>query len=151
MNERNFPQKRKSSVNPEEGWRSEVEKFLGKDFVQRVLDFHDLEIEEFKDFNNKIQKFVEDIANNITTSSLRKIYDLIKNSEDASDLVFKLPYMVYMVGKEKDAKREALGKLYIALKDPIENIKDERQVRNIKKFAEALVAYQKLYGGKEER
>lgn len=149
MNERNFPQQRQ---NLEERWRGDVRRLLGEDFVDRALSFQDLEIEIFKDFNNKVQEFVKDIANNITTSSLRKIYDLIKNSKDASDLLLALPYMAYMVGKEdKSYKKNALGKLYIALKDPIENIKDERQVRNIKKFAEALVAYQKLYGGKEER
>lgn len=148
MNERNFPQQRQ---NLEERWRGDVRRLLGEDFVERALSFQDLEIETFKDFNNKIQEFVKDIARTITTSSLRKIYDLIKNSKDVSDLLLALPYMAYMVGKEDKNKKDALGKLYIALKDPIENIKEERQVRNVKKFAEALVAYQKLYGGKEER
>ncbi len=150
MNEKNFPQQKQ---NLEERWRGDVRRLLGEDFVERALSFQDLEIEIFKNFNNRIQEFVKDIANNITTSSLRKIYDLIKNSKDASDLLLALPYMAYMVGKEeKSYKKEALGKLYVVLKDSIEKIKnDERQVKNLKKFAEALVAYQKLYGGKEER
>ncbi|MFN3699435.1 MAG: type III-A CRISPR-associated protein Csm2 [Dictyoglomus sp.] len=147
MMEKNFFSQNKGYQSPEENWRNNVKRILGENFVDKALGFQELDIEEFKDFNNKIQEFVSSIARDITSSSLRKIYDLIKSSKNTSDLLFTLPYIAYMVGKEDNMrKKNALGKLYVVLKDSIERIKnDEKQVKNIKKFAEALIAYQKFY------
>lgn len=147
MMEKNFSSQNKGYQSPEENWRNNVKRILGENFVDKALGFQELDIEEFKDFNNKIQEFVSSIARDITSSSLRKIYDLIKSSKNTSDLLFILPYIAYMVGKEDNMrKKNALGKLYVVLKDSIERMKnDEKQVKNIKKFAEALIAYQKFY------
>ncbi len=151
MREKNFPSQNQGSQ--EETWRIEAKRILGENFVNRALGFQELNIEEFKDFNYKIQEFVSRIAKDITSSSLRKVYDLIKKSKDASDLLFTIPYIAYMVGKEENiGKKNALGKLYVVLKDSIEEVKnEEKHVKNIKKFAEALVAYQKFYEGTKRR
>lgn len=138
----------KNNKSPEESWRSNVSAVLGQDYVTKILTFNKLDTNEFKNFNTKIQNFVKNIANNVSSSRLRKLFELIKKSKNSTDLLMTIPYLAYMVGREENrGKKEALGELYVLLKDTIEQIKDEKEhVNNIKKFTEVLVAYQKFYG-----
>lgn len=138
----------RNNRSPEENWRSNVSAVLGEDYVQKILSFNKLDTNEFKNFNNQIQSFVKNIANNVSSSRLRKLFELIKKSKNSNDLLMTIPYLAYMVGREENkGKKEALGELYVVLKDTIEQVKDEKEhIDNIKKFAEVLVAYQKFYG-----
>lgn len=138
----------RNNRSPEENWRSNVSEVLGQDYVKKILSFNKLNADEFKSFNNQIQNFVKSIANNVSSSRLRKLFELIKKSKSSNDLLMTIPYLAYMVGREENKNRkEALGELYVVLKDTIEQVKDEKEhIDNIKKFAEVLVAYQKFYG-----
>lgn len=138
----------RNNRSPEENWRSNVSAVLGEDYVKKILSFNKLDTNEFKNFNNQIQSFVKNIANNVSSSRLRKLFELIKKSKNSNDLLMTIPYLAYMVGREENkGKKEALGELYVVLKDTIEQVKDEKEhIDNIKKFAEVLVAYQKFYG-----
>ncbi|MEN2984805.1 MAG: type III-A CRISPR-associated protein Csm2 [Dictyoglomaceae bacterium] len=132
----------------EENWRRNVENLLGKNYIEKILSLENLDVEEFREFNQRIQNFISERAEDISSSRLRKIYELIKKAQDLSDLLLAIPYLAYMVGKEeKRNKKNALGELYVVLKDSIEKVgNDKKQLKNIQKFTEILVAYQKFYG-----
>jgi len=139
-------QENRSKIN-EDKWREKVKNALGEDYVDRILELGK-DIETFKEFNQKVQKFIKESAQNISSSRMRKIYELIKKSKNSSDLLMAIPYIAYMVGREENKKRkEVLGELFVILKDVITKMNDEKEhLKNIKKFTEMLVAYQKLYG-----
>lgn len=140
--------KQQNTKTPEELWRERARSVLGKDYVQKILVFgEDLDINEFKDFNQKIQDFIKERTEGITSSRLRKVYDLIKKAKSVSELLYTIPHLAYMVGREENKrKKDALGELYVVLKDAIENAEKDKHLKNIQKFTEALVAYQKFYG-----
>ncbi len=147
MKNNQFP-KQQNTKNSEELWRERVRSVLGKDYVQKILVFsEDLGINEFKDFNQKIQDFIKERTEGITSSRLRKVYELVKKAKNISELLYTIPYLAYMVGREENKrKKDALGELYVVLKDAIENAEKDKHLKNIQKFTEALVAYQKFYG-----
>jgi CRISPR-associated protein Csm2 len=101
---------------------------------------------------DNIKRFIEELTQDrdITSTKMRKIYELIKKSNSLNQLLLQIPYLAYMVGRETSVRsKNELGKIYIIFKDVIEKAKDDKHIYNIKKFAEALVAYQKYYEKKE--
>ena len=132
----------------EEELRKEIKKQLGDNYVENILNFTDLESEEFINMINSIRKFIGELTQDkdITSTKMRKIYELIKKSNRLDQLLLQIPYLAYMVGRETSARsKNELGKIYIIFKDVIERAKNDEHIYNIKKFAEALVAYQKYY------
>jgi CRISPR-associated protein Csm2 len=129
-------------------WRENITKKLEQNFPNKILNYDNLELEEFKKFNKQIQDYMKEKANNITSSKLRKIFEIIKKAQSVTDLVMTLPYLAYLVGREENrSKKDALGEIYILLKEPIMQATDDKtHVKNIQKFMETLVAYQKFYG-----
>lgn len=135
----------------EESFRNSLEKDLGEfknNYVDLILNFSNLSPREFINFNEKIKEIINSMTSKkqpITSTKMRKIYFRIKNSKDLNELLLQIPYLAYMVGREKKETREDLGKIYILFKDSIEKVEKEEQIDNIKKFAEVLVAYQKFF------
>jgi len=132
----------------EEELRKEIKKQLGDNYVENILNFTDLGSEEFINMINRIRKFIGELTQDkdITSTKMRKIYELIKKSNRLDQLLLQIPYLAYMVGRETSARsKNELGKIYIIFKDVIERAKNDEHIYNIKKFAEALVAYQKYY------
>ncbi|MGC8971619.1 MAG: type III-A CRISPR-associated protein Csm2 [bacterium] len=131
----------------EDELREEIKENLG-DYVENILNFTSLDSAVFIDINDRIKEFIRILTQSkaITSSKMRKIYELIKKSSTLNQLLLQIPYLAYMVGRETSARsRKDLGKIYIIFKDVIERAKNDEDIRNIKKFAEALVAYQKYY------
>lgn len=132
----------------EDELREEIKEKLGDYYVENILNFTSLDSAVFIDINDRIKEFIRILTQSkaITSSKMRKIYELIKKSSTLNQLLLQIPYLAYMVGRETSARsRKDLGKIYIIFKDVIERAKNDEDIRNIKKFAEALVAYQKYY------
>jgi CRISPR-associated protein Csm2 len=132
----------------EEELRNEIKEKLGDNYVDNILNFTNLESEKFINMINKIKDFIGELTQSraITSTKMRKIYELIKKSNSLNQLLLQIPYLAYMVGRETSIRsKNELGKIYIIFKDVIEEAKDDKHIYNIKKFAEALVAYQKYY------
>jgi len=132
----------------EEELRNEIKNKLGNDYIDNILNFTKLESEKFIKMINNIKDFIKELTQDkdITSTKMRKIYELIKKSDRLDQLLLQIPYLAYMVGRETSVRsKNKLGKIYIIFKDVIEKAKDEKHIYNIKKFAEALVAYQKYY------
>jgi len=145
------PQGQRGGFNEEE-LRNEIRKKLGDNYVESILNFTDLESEKFIKMIDNIKEFIGELtqARAITSTKMRKIYELIKKSNSLNQLLLQIPYLAYMVGRETSVRsKNELGKIYIIFKDVIEKAKDDKHIYNIKKFAEALVAYQKYYEKKE--
>ncbi len=144
----NNPQGQREGLN-EDDLRNEIKNRLGNDYINNILNFTKLEPSEFIKMNNGIKTFIEDLtrSRSITSTKMRKIYELIKSSNDLNKMLLKIPYLAYMVGRETSPRsKKDLAKIYIIFKDVIEKAKDSEHIYNIKKFTEALVAYQKYYG-----
>jgi CRISPR-associated protein, Csm2 family len=141
------PQGQRGGFNEEE-LRNKIKEKLGDNYVDNILNFTNLESEEFINMINKIKGFIGELTQDrdITSTKMRKIYELIKKSNSLNQLLLQIPYLAYMVGRETSVRsKNELGKIYIIFKDVIEKAKDDKHIYNIKKFAEALVAYQKYY------
>lgn len=133
----------------ENKWLQKVKRELGDDFVERILRFEQMEPSEFKEFNERLKQFVQD-HQEINPTRMRKVYEVIRNAEKLSDLLLGLPKLAYMVGKEEQKKKkDNLGRLYVIFAESVNQAGDERALQNIRKFAEALVAYHKFYSTRE--
>ncbi|MCX7795871.1 MAG: type III-A CRISPR-associated protein Csm2 [bacterium] len=143
----NRPQDQRRGFN-EDDLRNEIKRDLGDNYINDILNFTSLDPSVFTEVNNNIKTFIKALTQSkaITSTKMRKIYELIKKSNSLNQMLLQIPYLAYMVGKETStrSKRE-LGKIYILFKDTIERAKDDKHIYNIKKFTEALVAYQKYY------
>lgn len=122
---------------------------------------------------NKAESFVKNnnIANQISTSQIRKFLAAVnkinnkiryQNNDDilSEDIVAEIAYMrvqfAYIVGKNKSSNyknkdNEGLEKLHKELDDAIANIKDSKSnFINFARYVEAIVAYHKFHGGRDE-
>lgn len=121
-----------------------------------------LDINNAKDFVKK-----NSLNKNITTSQIRKflsavnkinnkiIYQNDNDSDDLSkDIIDEIAYMriqfAYIYGK--DRKNEGLKKLHEKLDNAMKDInikKKKSEFINFARYVEAIVAYHKFFGGKE--
>lgn len=115
---------------------------------------------------NKAESFVKNnnIANQISTSQIRKFLAAVnkinnkiryQNNDDilSEDIVAEIAYMrvqfAYIVGRNKN--NEGFKKLHKELDDAIANIKNSKSnFINFARYVEAIVAYHKFHGGKDE-
>lgn len=135
--------------NGEEEWRNQVKSSLGEDYVQKVLMFDRLEPEKFKEFNNRLKDFIR--GKDIGTSRMRKIYEIVKRADNQRSLLVSLPILAYIVGKEADRRRrDQIGEIITLLSDCIYKMKTEDDFKGIRKFTEALIAYQRYFYPRSE-
>lgn len=132
----------------EEDWRNKVKSALGENYINNVLMFDRLEMDKFKDFNDRLKGFIKNV--DIGTSRMRKIYEIIRSAKDQRSLLTSLPILAYIVGKEVGRNREELGKIVTLLSDCIYKMKSDEDLKGIHKFAEALVAYQRYFHPRSE-
>ncbi|ENN95915.1 CRISPR-associated protein, Csm2 family [Methanocaldococcus villosus KIN24-T80] len=106
---------------------------------------------------NKMVEIAEKFANEILSipnTKIREFYDYvlkIKENEDwYKKLVLLKPKMAYTYGKETNkGKKIALKKLHDTFSEIIDRIDNLNKFNNFKTFFEAVIAYHKLHGGKE--
>ncbi len=145
---RGNPQQQGRESNPEEEWRNEIKSSLGEDYVQKVLMFDRLELDKFKEFNDKLKSFIR--GRDIGTTRMRKIYEIVNGAKDQRSLLVSLPILAYIVGKEFGKNREEVGKIVTIISDCIYKMKTEEDLKGIKKFTEALVAYHRYFHPRSE-
>jgi len=143
---KNDSQREKKNIT-ENDLRNDVKAILGENYVSNILNYTQLDPKDFISLDSKIKNFIKENTgkNKITSTKMRKIYERIKKAQNLNELLLQIPFLAYMVGKEKSEARRALGRVYIIFKDLIENAKNIKDIENIKKFAEALVAYQRFF------
>ncbi|BER91807.1 MAG: CRISPR-associated protein Csm2 [Candidatus Atribacteria bacterium] len=137
-----------SGVPQEEQWRREVREDLGPDYVKKVLNFDRLDIEQFKQFNEKVKSFVQK-RSKINSTRMRKIYEIIHRARSPQEFLLSIPRLAYMVGREDNPwEKKLIGAIFIVFNDCAAGVKTQEDLRSIQRFAEALVAYHKFYGDK---
>ena len=114
------------------------------------------------DISNAEQFVVDNNIKNITKSQIRKflaavnkISNMVKLSNDEElndDILDEIKYMqiqfAYIVGKNN--KNNEVKKLYEELKKEMNNLKTKKDFINFARYIEAIVAYHKFHGGKEQ-
>ena len=114
------------------------------------------------DISNAEQYVVDNNIKNITKSQIRKflaavnkISNMVKLSNDEElndDILDEIKYMqiqfAYIVGKNN--KNNEVKKLYEELKKEMNNLKTKKDFINFARYIEAIVAYHKFHGGKEQ-
>ena len=96
---------------------------------------------------NIIQKFVHFNYEDITTSQLRNVYNLILDvpNDKPSQLSLKRIKLAYVAGRT-DKKKKGMLHLLRLLDSLFEMVKeDSEKLKGVKTFTEALVAYHKYY------
>lgn len=87
---------------------------------------------------------------NVTSTQLRKIYDLIRKASQGDglsrDLVLVLPQLAYAGGK--DRKLERFTKELAKLVETVIRSNDTEKARHLVEFLEAVIAYSKQGGGR---
>lgn len=113
---------------------------------------------------NSAEDFVKknSLNKNITTSQIRKFLSAVNkinnkiiyqnDSDDLSkDIIDEIAYMriqfAYIRGKA--GNNEGLKKLHEELDNEMKNIKKKSEFINFARYVEAIVAYHKFFGGKE--
>lgn len=94
-----------------------------------------------------IQEFMYFNYEDITTSQLRNIYNLVLVIEDGepSQLSLKRVKLAYIAGRT-DKNKKGLHNLLNILDSLFEEVKsDQEKLKGVKTFTEALVAYHKYY------
>jgi len=147
LNKSKNDSQRENEKITENDLRNDVKAILGENYVSNILNYTQLDPKDFISLDSKIKNFIKENTgkDKITSTKMRKIYERIKKAQNLNELLLQIPFLAYMVGKEKREARRALGRVYIIFKDLIENAKNIKDIENIKKFAEALVAYQRFF------
>ncbi|MDI3542855.1 MAG: CRISPR-associated protein Csm2 [Candidatus Atribacteria bacterium] len=142
-----YPRK-EDTASQEERWRKNLkEAFSTPNYAEKILRFDRMEMDEFKEFNQKLKDFMKQQAGKITFSRMRKIYEMIKGAKSENDLLFTVPRLAYIVGRE-ERDRDAIGLVVTLLSDAILAMQTKQDFKGIQKCAEAMVAYQKYYSDK---
>lgn len=137
-----------SGSSQEEQWRREVRQELGPDYDQLILRFDRLDIEQFKQFNEKIKTFVQN-RHKINSTRMRKIYEIIHRARTPQEFLLNIPRLAYLVGREENPKdKNLVGSIFVVFEDCARGIKTQEDLRSVQRFAEALVAYHKFYGNR---
>jgi len=139
-----YPRK-DDTASQEERWRKNLrDVFSTPSYAEKILRFDRMEMDEFKEFNQKLKDFMRQQAGKINSSRMRKIYEMIKGAKSESDLLLTVPRLAYIVGRE-ERDRDAIGLVITLLSDAILAMKTREDFKGIQKCAEAMVAYQKYY------
>jgi len=139
-----YPRK-DDTASQEERWRKNLrDVFSTPSYAEKILRFDRMEMDEFKEFNQKLKDFMRQQASKINSSRMRKIYEMIKGAKSESDLLLTVPRLAYIVGRE-ERDRDAIGLVITLLSDAILAMKTREDFKGIQKCAEAMVAYQKYY------
>ena len=132
----------------EERWRESLKDFFSTpNYAEKVLRFERMEMDEFKEFNQKLKDFMKQQARKINSSRMRKIYEMIKGAKNEHDLLLTVPRLAYIVGRE-ERDRNSIGLVSTLLSDAILDMQTREDFKGIQKCAEAMVAYQKYYSDK---
>ncbi|HDR52841.1 MAG TPA: type III-A CRISPR-associated protein Csm2 [Mariniphaga anaerophila] len=99
------------------------------------------------------EKFGNYLANNrLTTSQIRNIYGELKRiqmkgfDEERTSFLLLLPKMAYAAKRNSNEGLNALKKVFDILH---KNVKTAEQYNNMMNLMEAILAYHKAFGGKE--
>ncbi|MDR0753767.1 MAG: type III-A CRISPR-associated protein Csm2 [Prevotellaceae bacterium] len=84
----------------------------------------------------------------VTTSQLRNVYDKVLKTKHVNDLKMIRPQLAYIAGREKGVE---VQKFLAFLDFLIKSIHNNEQVKEFKVFFEAVVAYHKFYGKKNNQ
>jgi len=128
----------------EKRWQDVLQKSLGENYPVNILSFENMEMEDFKQFNQKLKEFVKERTANINSTRMRKIYEIVKNSKNEKELLLSLPRLAYIVGRE-DRDKESVGLVITLLSEAILAMKTNDDFKGIQKCAEAMVAYHKYF------
>lgn len=93
---------------------------------------------------NKIRKFVETYAKDISTSQIRNLYSDIKTAK-ISELPLKRPKLAY-VGGRTDKKKTGMHTLLFMLDELIQKVANKEQHESFNMLFEAILAYHRFYG-----
>ncbi len=92
----------------------------------------------------KIEKFVKNYAESVTTSQLRNVYNEIVKIQSVGDLKLIRPHLAYVAARQD--KEKAKAKEFMAFIDLlIQQVNTEKELESFKKTMEAIVAYHKFY------
>ncbi|MBK5261557.1 MAG: type III-A CRISPR-associated protein Csm2 [Peptostreptococcaceae bacterium] len=121
--------------------------------------FKDITPLEFNDSNSEITKQLEKLekvvetkfgnrkdvgvmANYLSSTQLRSLYDKIKQCKKVGAIQMLYPKVVYIAARQNDN----LGKnIVMEIAGFIKEIKTDEELQSFKKFMEAVVAFQKYY------
>ncbi len=114
-------------------------------FKENVLQLSTIKsYDEFCDNALEYAKYLQ--AGGVTTSMLRKVYSRVLNASDGKEVKMLRPQFAYIAGRETDKPvlREFMD-LLDSLARSMETGNKE-QLKNLKQFMEAIVAYMKYVG-----
>ncbi|HEU0078581.1 MAG TPA: type III-A CRISPR-associated protein Csm2 [Longimicrobiaceae bacterium] len=127
----------------DDDFRQSIREVFGKDYVALILNPHG---GDYNDYLDRVKRFVQDRARQITTSQLRNIFTRVQSAKRPEQLHVLRPRLAYVAGR---SDREEMRELVVLLDDLIREVQTEDRVAAFRSFFEAVIAYHKYYNPKE--
>lgn len=124
-----------------------IEGYYAVYFKHNVLQMDECDYDEFCDNAKAYAQELKD--ENVTTSSIRKIYSQIMRAKEVSEIKRLRPQFAYTAGRNSENFRlkELMDILdHLAKQAKIEEGIEARHIDYIQQFMEAIVAYRKFVG-----
>ncbi|WAA11982.1 type III-A CRISPR-associated protein Csm2 [Fervidibacillus halotolerans] len=118
-----------------------------KYFKEHVLILEKCDYDEFCNQTLKYAKRLK--AGGVTTSMIRKVYDQINRAKSISEIKRLRPQFAYIAGRNPDKRVTELMHILDYLAKQADRQSDT-YLENIKQFMEAVVAYLKFVGDKDD-
>ena len=127
-NRSNYQRSRERDQNRGLGLKKIFEKFKRED------------IEDYKSAVEELNRYVESSMGRVTTSQLRNVFNRVMKEKDALGLQRVRPLLAYLAGRNKNARN-----FLDNLNEIIRNINRGEDVKEFKKFLEAIICYKRYY------
>ncbi len=103
-------------------------------------DFRSDKLDVYSDSLDKIKKLVQDM--NLTTSQLRNVFNRVIREDTAMGLQRVRPLLAYLAGRNRS---KGVKFFLDSLGEIIKDIRQNEEVKDFRKFLEAVICYKKYY------
>lgn len=121
----------------------EIHRQLGQDYVNSILSVRK---DDYNTYIDKVKKYMQENARNISTSQIRNIFSRIRSIQNYHELALLRPKLAYISGREE--RNDAMKTMLYLLDRLMVAVDSEEKLRQFQDFFEAVVAYHKYWGGK---
>ncbi len=126
-----------------------IRRIFEDDYVELILGDSKLSGGAYNDYIDRVKRFIYDNYKKMTTSQLRNIFARVQKIE--SERYYKLyllrPKLAFIAGRS-DTTNEMKTMIFL-LDQLISNVDSPEKLKQFQAFYEAVIAYHKYYGGKE--
>lgn len=128
----------------EEKAMDEVCRAFGSNYVAFILNPTK---PDYNEYIKRVKAYLFAHHKRMTTAQLRNIFSRVRNIENQQQLYLLRPKLAYVAGR---SDTDEMKTMLFLLDQLIANVDCPEKLEQFKAFYEAVIAYHKYYGGKEQ-